>query len=381
MATKNATPQPINYVEPIKIKTTTLKINVKTTGDLITKEYDLIPFHPNMSDMKDLSNNNYILFPSFVKITMNDLKNAGVGQDYPKVFTQLDKYLKLIEYVTSSDHEDDNNIIVQTGINIPTGPNPNGNANVSLSISNPFSSADTKTIQKYEHLTDDEIITNNILLIKNLFFPQKGKFFVLDHEYFIGKSKYLEPYKPSTQTNENITTKQIPLFYTITIEIQLLDSNNSDFGGFNKLSCKDKKVTLLNDARDMFGLKIDNLIDKKVVLPSLLSQTATTVKRGFGKLQLEWEKRNQYVKPPETEEERLKMEKNKSPLQKKMDKYDKELKEFNKIPPAWIKESAELKQKYEQIKKELNNNKEEINKIEKENPQIPQNPLHICLFY
>lgn len=386
MATKNATPQPINYIEPIKIKTTTLKINVKTTGDLITKEYDLIPFHPNMSDMKDLSNNNYILFPSFVKITMNDLKNAGVGQDYQKVFTQLDKYLKLIEYVTSSDHEDDSNLIVQTGISIPTGananananangPNANANGNTSISISNPFFSSDTKTIQKYEHLTDDEIITNNILLIKNLFFPQKGKFFVLDHEYFIGKSKYLEPYKPSTQTNENITSKQIPLYYTITIEIQLLDSNNSDFGGFNKLSCKDKKVTLLNDARDMFGLKIDNLIDKKVVLPSLLSQTSTTTKRGFGKLQLEWEKRNQYVKPPETEEERLKMEKNKSPLQKKMDKYDKELKEFNKIPPAWIKERAELKQKYDQITKQINNNEEEIKKIRKENTQIPPNPF------
>ena len=46
--------------EPIKLDTTILKIDIKTNGDLITKEYDLIPFHPNMSDMKDLSNNNYI---------------------------------------------------------------------------------------------------------------------------------------------------------------------------------------------------------------------------------------------------------------------------------------------------------------------------------
>ena len=51
----------------ITIDTTQLKINVKSTGDLITKDYDLIPFHPNMADLRDLSNNSYILFPSFIK--------------------------------------------------------------------------------------------------------------------------------------------------------------------------------------------------------------------------------------------------------------------------------------------------------------------------
>ena len=49
----------IDKYEPIKLDTTILKIDIKSTGDLITKEYDLIPFHPNMSDMKDLSK--YIL--------------------------------------------------------------------------------------------------------------------------------------------------------------------------------------------------------------------------------------------------------------------------------------------------------------------------------
>ena len=63
--------------EPITIETTILKINIKTTGDLITKDYDLLPFHPNMADLRDLSNNSYILFPSFVKITMKDLQKAG----------------------------------------------------------------------------------------------------------------------------------------------------------------------------------------------------------------------------------------------------------------------------------------------------------------
>ena len=98
--------------EPINIKTTTLKINIKTNGDFETKEYDLIPFHPNMADLKDLSNNHFIFFPSFVKVTMKDLQKAGVGQDFPKVFMDLKKYIKLIKYVTSSDKEEDNTLII-----------------------------------------------------------------------------------------------------------------------------------------------------------------------------------------------------------------------------------------------------------------------------
>ena len=50
------------FEQPISVETTILKIDIKTTGDLITKQYDLIPFHPNMSDLKDLSNNNFIFF-------------------------------------------------------------------------------------------------------------------------------------------------------------------------------------------------------------------------------------------------------------------------------------------------------------------------------
>ena len=48
--------------DQIIIETTQLKIDIKTTGDLTTKEYDLIPFHPNMSEVKDVTKNkNYIL--------------------------------------------------------------------------------------------------------------------------------------------------------------------------------------------------------------------------------------------------------------------------------------------------------------------------------
>ena len=100
------------FEQPISVETTILKIDIKTTGDLITKQYDLIPFHPNMSDLKDLSNNNFIFFPSFVKITMKDLEKAGVGNDYQKAFMNLNTYVKLIKYVTGPDKEQDNTLII-----------------------------------------------------------------------------------------------------------------------------------------------------------------------------------------------------------------------------------------------------------------------------
>ena len=100
------------YEEPIKLDTTILKINVLTKGDLITKDYDPIPFHPNMADIKDLSNNNYIFFPTFEKITKTDLSRAKLGDNKLKMFTSLDYYLQLVKYIASPDRETDNSLLV-----------------------------------------------------------------------------------------------------------------------------------------------------------------------------------------------------------------------------------------------------------------------------
>ena len=71
-------------------------------------------------------------------------------------------------------------------------------------------------------LTDEEMITNNIALIKSLFFPSKNRFFILGNEYIIGESKYIPPYVPSLDTNillENVDSHKhkIQLFYTNTV--------------------------------------------------------------------------------------------------------------------------------------------------------------------
>ena len=339
--------------EPLKIETTILKVNIRTTGDFITKEYDLIPFHPNMADMKDLSNNNYILFPSFVKVTMKDLSKAGVGQDYLKAFTDLDKYIKLIKYVISADKEEDYSLMIdQTKV-----------AEYTMSFAEsitPELVRDIVTVQKYEPLSDIEIITNNICLLKTLFFPPQGHFFILGHDYVINESHYIPPYTSSTIFNKHLPeNKHIPLEYTITVDLQILDAAlNPGIGDYSKMSCKGKKIKIKKDLQEYFTTELKQPDAIKATLPSLLNPT-TLSKRGYGKTQIEWEKRNQYVKAPTTENERLAIEKNWTPLQRKMAKFDKVQDEYNKIPPLWIKEMKELninkkKPDYDEQKKNIN---------------------------
>lgn len=341
--------------EPIKLDTTILKIEVKTNGDLITKELDLIPFHPNMSDIKDLSNNNYILFPSFVKITMEYLKNAGVGQDYKKVFTNLDKYIDLIKFVTNPKKEIDEDftlLVDQTQYK-----------NYAMSFVQDFTTditSDFRSVQKYEPLTDEEIITNNIGIIKSIFLPLKGRFFVLGHEYIINESKYLPPFVPSSSINEKLTErKRVPLSYTIKVELQLLDvALNPGMGDYSRLSCEQKKISLNKDVREIFGESFGYKEEVKVVIPT--SIPTTTSKRGFGKLQLEWEERNKYVKAALTERERQEQESKWTPLQKKMAQLDKYQEDFNKIPPLWIKEREGLNMKYTEFENTIKKYQQEI---------------------
>jgi len=353
--------------QSITIDTTTLKINIKSTGDLITKDYDLLPFHPNMADLRDLSNNSYILFPSFVKITMKDLKNAGVGEDYPKVFMNLDKYIKLIKYVTSPDRAEDFTLFIDKtqvkNYSIALAQN----ALTDLMADN---ATDIISIQKYEPLTEQEIITNNIEIIKNIFLPVKSHFFILGNDYVIGQSKFKPPYIPSTETNLKLSdiSKKIPLAYTVTFELQLLDAvNNPDAGNFSKMSCKAKKANIAKDSMDIFGTNFGYVPEKKAMIPSILNTSKTTQNRQFSKLQKEWEERNKYVKAPANERERIAMEKNWTPLQRKMAEFDKKQEAYNKIPPLWIKEKQELEAKYKDFTAEMVKLWQELKDVEKSN--------------
>jgi hypothetical protein len=339
--------------DQIIIETTQLKINIKSTGDLITKEYDLIPFHPNMAELRDLSNNSYILFPSFVKITMKDLKKAGVGEDYPKVFMNLDKYITLIRYVTSKDREEDFTLFIDRSQvkNYATALMQNTLTDLISDEAN-----DVIPIQKYETLTDEEIITNNIELIKRIFLPVKSHFFILGNDYVIGQSKYIPKYVASAEKNTKLDSSmtKIPLAYTVTFELQLLDAaNNPEAGNFSKMTCKAKKGNIAKDTMDIFGTNFGYVPEKRASVPSILNTAETTKNRQYGKLQKEWEERNKFVKAPTNERERLAIESKWTPLQRKMAEFDKKQEKYNKIPPLWIKETNDLDNKYTEFGVEM----------------------------
>jgi hypothetical protein len=360
--------KPKDKFDQIIIETTQIKVNVKTTGDLITKEYDLIPFHPNMSDLRDLSNNSYILFPSFVKITMKDLEKTDAGNDFPRVFLNLEKYIKLIKYVTSPEREEDYTLFIDKS---QVKNYAMALAQNSLTDLLSEEASDIVSIQKYEALTEEEIITNNIELIKRLFFPLKGHFFILGNDYVISKSKYIPKYEPSLETNTKLDTenRKIPLAYTVKFEVELLDAaNNPGAGDFMKMSCKGKKNSIATDTMDIFGTNFGYVPEKKAQVQSILKTADATKYRQFGKLQKEWEERNKYVKAPTNERERLEQESKWTPLQKKMAQYDKYQEVFNKIPPLWIKERKELTTKFADFTKEIGKLEQDIENIEKSNP-------------
>ena len=360
--------------DPVIIKTTTLKINIKTNGDLETKEYDLIPFHPNMADLRDLSNNNFVFFPSFVKITMKDLQRAGVGQDFPNVFMNLKKYIKLIKYVTSPEREEDNTLIIDKSQvkNYALSIGQNAMKDMMADFI-----SDIITIKKDEPLTEEEIITNNIGLIKDLLFAAKSRFFILGNEYIIGESKYLPPYIPEG-TNEvlskNSAGVKIPMDYVITIQLQLLDAvNNPDAGDFSRMSCKAKKANIAKDSLDILGTNFGYIEIPRVSTPSILNTSEATKNRKFGKLQKEWEIRNKYVKEPTTEQERIDMEKKWTPLQRKMAEFEKRKGDFSKIPPLWIKEREDLDKKYDTYAEEMIKLWNELNHIKENNKDDKDN--------
>ena len=364
------------FEQPISIETTTLQINIKSTGDLITKDYDLIPFHPNMADLKDLSNNSFIFFPSFVKITMKDLEKAGVGNDFPKVFMNLDKYIKLIKYVTNPDKEEDNTLIIDKFQVKNYSISLAQNAISDLIAEN---TSDVITVKKSGDLTEQEIITNNIELIKLLFLPVKSHFYILGNDYVIGKSIYNPPYKPSLETNKKLssTGRTIPLAYTIEIELQLLDAaNNPDAGDFNKMTCKAKKANIAKDSMEIFGTNFGYVPEKKIATPSILNTTQPTRNRQFSKLQKEWEERNKYIKEPENERERIAQRNTWSALQRKMKEFEDEKEKLNtKIPPGWLKETDELANKYNIFITEMNNYKKRIEEIKDANKNEINTPL------
>jgi hypothetical protein len=323
-------------VDSTTINYTTLKIELEATGDVTTK-IDLIPFHPNMADLKDLSNNNYILFNDHVKITMNDLKNASnkyptiLGNNFPKIFTTFTKYKKLIEYVSNEkEHIPDDTLLINSS---QRSDYPKYFSQTSLDEDD----EDVKSITKKGILSDNEIIINNLELIRQLFLPVKGRFFIFGREYVIRKSKYKPKYDSSaslTKTN-NDGDKKPHLYFNVIFKVDLIDATeNPELGNFSRLNCKEKKKGLMADINALFGINVDffQAQPAQAALPGADKQT-TTKNRGFTKVQTDWEEKNR-------NRSNNPQDKVSASIQDK--KYEEVNEEYLKIPEGWRKEMDEV---------------------------------------
>jgi len=341
----------------VNIDTTTLRISIKTTGDFTTEMYDYIPFHPNMVDIKDLDHNNYILFPDYIKITMRQLKRSEMNKNLMKNFTSIKDFIKLIKYAASKDKESDDKLLVYDTDEIFE------NDLLSDSTSN-----NIREIQKkegYEKLEKSEIITNNIGVIKSVFFPIDGKLFLFGHTFIIKKSKFVYNYIKGEKLNKGVyvdSEDQPPLLYSATFELNILDAtNNPNLNDYSSLACANKKLQLKNDIKMLLDTQNNNDIKYKTPLPIVNNKlTSITKDRKYNNLQTDWEKRNMYVMPPVNENERIDRINRMPPLAAKIAGFKDKMArtDFRDIPPLlWITEYNLLDKKIDILKEYLARNK------------------------
>ena len=200
----------------------------------------------------------------------------------------------------------------------------------------------------------EDIITHNIGLIKRIFFPLKSRFFILSNEYTITKSDYIPPYKTSANYNSDLSEiEKIPLSYTITINLTLLNSfDHPDAGDFARMNCKAKKTNIKKELNLFFGKPSDDKLDSNIKpISSILSKPKLS-NRNFPNLQTEWENRNRDIF-----EEEIKIGTSKK--SKLINSYENNETEIKKIPELWIKERMELDNEidifYMNLKNSINN--------------------------
>ena len=325
-----------NLSEYIYIDTVSINFILRTKGDFITHDLDPIPFHPNMSDVDRFTNNSQILFPSFIKISQGDVNNRSkIGASRTELFTHLELYGKFIKYVL----EEHATPSTKTGLLVIDKDNNDSGNFKSIMVSS-------------EYLTNDQIIINNIGVLKNVFFPINGKIFMLGHKFIIAESKYIS-HEASEEVYDYINKKfKLPKSYTVIIELNVLDAtNNENIGNFMERTCIAKKKSILKDIDDIFSINSES----KITIPINTLKTVMTLNRNFGKLITEWEQRNIYIQPPKTEREKMDFEIKMTPFMRNKKDYNEKMIVINSLPPGYVRELNKLDEDFLSFTKKSDN--------------------------
>ena len=188
-----------------------LRINIETRGEHTTKPGEPIRYNIRMSD-PTLQSSDVLYFPPTLSLTKKNIRNAKVGVDNMRIFTNPASLDKVLKYIMSKGF--------------------------------------VKTTAK--KAKEDEVAVRNIRLLKNIYFPTRGKFFIDGKAYVINKSELVK----SSIEEKNINSKTgIPGEYDITIKLSLLDARKKPgYIDFQRLSCKDKAEKIDNLAKELLGV-------------------------------------------------------------------------------------------------------------------------------
>jgi hypothetical protein len=124
---------------------------------------------------------------------------------------------------------------------------------------------------------EKDVVMNNINLLKSIYFPSRGKFFIDGKAYIINKSEII---KDSIEEKMLNSATGIPGVYVVTIKLSLLDARKKPgYIDFQRLSCKDKAEKIDNLAKELlgvsFGLYKDTAGPYNIQRPVLYSSDPT----------------------------------------------------------------------------------------------------------
>ena len=123
-----------------------LKINIETRGEHTTKPGEPILYNVSMSD-PNLQSSNILYLPPTLSVTKKSIRNAKVGTDDKNIFINPGNLDKVLKYI----------------------------------ISKGFQKTSAKKAK------EKGIVLNNIKLLKSIYLPSRGKFFIDGKVYLIIK--------------------------------------------------------------------------------------------------------------------------------------------------------------------------------------------------
>ena len=188
-----------------------LKINIETRGEHTTKPGEPILYNVSMSD-PNLQSSNILYLPPTLSVTKKSIRNAKVGTDDKNIFINPGNLDKVLKYI----------------------------------ISKGFQKTSAKKAK------EKGIVLNNIKLLKSIYLPSRGKFFIDGKVYLINKSEVVK--NSIKEKNINPTTG-VPGKYDVTIKLSLLDARKKPGHiDFQRLSCKDKAEKIDNLSKELLGV-------------------------------------------------------------------------------------------------------------------------------